>query len=183
MHQTEVTIIDCRIAADRIRPDGNEVVVSPDAETLARLAARLDLPAIQTLQARYRVKRRGRRVRVEGTLAANVIRTCVVTLENFEVSISEPVEVLFEDAPDPRRPSSGRLEVEVALDAEDPPEPIEDGRIDLGRVTEEFLALALEPHPRKPGVDFVATEPAPVPKEPSPFAGLAERLKRIDRPE
>ena len=57
----------------------------------------------------------------------------------------------------------------------DPPEPIVNGRIDLGAVTAEFLALGLDPYPRKPGVAY---EPAPE-RDPadSPFAALAKMKK------
>ncbi len=36
----------------------------------------------------------------------------------------------------------------------DPPDPIVNGRIDLGQLAAEFLALGLDPYPRKPGVEF-----------------------------
>jgi hypothetical protein len=49
-----------------------------------------------------------------------------------------------------------KIDIEVKLNEDDPPEPIVDGIIDLGAVTLEFLALALDPYPRKPGVSFDA---------------------------
>ena len=36
----------------------------------------------------------------------------------------------------------------------DPPEPIENGIIDLGRVATDALYLAVDPYPRKPGAVF-----------------------------
>ena len=42
----------------------------------------------------------------------------------------------------------------VLLDGEDAPDPIVDGKIDLGALAAEFLALGLDPYPRKPGVAF-----------------------------
>ena len=60
------------------------------------------------------------------------------------------------------------------LDEEDPPDPIVDGKVDLGALAAEFLALALDPYPRKPGAEFAAPEVA----EPdSPFAELARLAK------
>ena len=38
--------------------------------------------------------------------------------------------------------------------AEDPPEPIVNGAIDLGALAAEFLMLGLDPYPRKPGAVF-----------------------------
>ena len=43
-------------------------------------------------------------------------------------------------------------------------------KIDLGAVVAEFLALGLDPYPRKPGVDFDFKDPADA--EMSPFAAL-----------
>ena len=43
------------------------------------------------------------------------------------------------------------------------------GRIDFGALTAEFLALGLDPYPRKPGITF---EPVVAGEEAGPFAGL-----------
>jgi hypothetical protein len=56
-------------------------------------------------------------------------------------------------------------------DVPDPPEPIVNGGIDLGRVATDALFLGIDPYPRKPGVVFVAPQ-APVDPEDHPFAGL-----------
>jgi hypothetical protein len=52
----------------------------------------------------------------------------------------------------------------------DEPDEIVDGRIDLGALASEFLTLALDPYPRKPGAAF---EPPVDPDDDgSPFSGL-----------
>ena len=48
------------------------------------------------------------------------------------------------------------------------PDEIVNGQIDLGALTAEFLALGLDPYPRKPGVDFSYQDPAD--EKDSPFA-------------
>jgi hypothetical protein len=61
----------------------------------------------------------------------------------------------------------------VEFEGEDLPDPIVAGRIDLGALVAEFLALGLDPYPRKPGVEFA--EPQGAAHEPvgeSPFAKL-----------
>ena len=68
-------------------------------------------------------------------------------------------------------------DIEVLLNEADPPEPIVDGAIDLGGITLEFLALALDPYPRKPGASFESS--AGDTGIESPFAALA-KLKRGD---
>ncbi len=56
----------------------------------------------------------------------------------------------------------------------DPPDEIVDRKIDVGALTAEFLALGLDPHPKKPGVEF---EPVIEDSDASPFDELA-RLKK-----
>ena len=56
---------------------------------------------------------------------------------------------------------------------DDLPDPIVNGRIDLGSLAAEILVVGLDPHPRKPGVAFA--DPAPDAGEApdaSPFAAL-----------
>ena len=56
---------------------------------------------------------------------------------------------------------------------EDEPDPIIEGKIDVGALAAEFFALGLDPYPRKPGVEFVAL--AESPPADSPFAALAAK--------
>ena len=63
--------------------------------------------------------------------------------------------------------------------AEDPPDPLIGGVVDLGACISEFLTLALDPYPRKPGAQF--NEPAPAADaETSPFAKLRTLTPRRD---
>jgi hypothetical protein len=54
----------------------------------------------------------------------------------------------------------------------EPPDEIVNGKIDLGAVVAEFLALGLDPYPRKPGVDFDYKDPADA--EHNTFAALGK---------
>jgi uncharacterized metal-binding protein YceD (DUF177 family) len=143
----------------------------------AALAKRYGLVAIAALNASFLVKRAGREVRVSGAVHAEVTQTCVVTLEPFPVALDEPVDVRF--APRTEERPEARAEIEtLSLDAEDPPDPIVDGKIDLGALAAEFLALGLDPYPRTPGAEFTPP-PEPAPPQ-SPFVALAEMAKRKD---
>jgi len=129
----------------RVEPlprDGLEMEIEADATEREKLAALNGLPAISRLSAHFVVTKWRRGVEVEGELSARVTQTCVVTLEPFEVDIEEPIDVRFL----PGAPADS-LE-------EDAPDPLVDGKIDLGAITSEFLTLALDPYPRKPGVAF-----------------------------
>jgi hypothetical protein len=79
-----------------------------------------------------------------------------------------PIEARFADPE--YVPAPTKKEIERTLDDEDPPEPLPDGFIDLGALAVEFLALALDPFPRKPGAAF---DSADSDETPSPFAALA----------
>ncbi|HEY8580698.1 MAG TPA: DUF177 domain-containing protein [Beijerinckiaceae bacterium] len=174
------------------RPD-DTLTIEADAEERAALAAADEVPGVGALTATYRIAREGKFIHVTGEVRARVTQTCVVTLEPFESEVVEPVDVRFaEDAapPPPPRPAgkrgrdgepASRRRREPAKappppppaleEDEDPPDPIVDGRIDLGALAAEFLALGLDPYPRKPGAAFqpIAEEP-----EESPFAALAK---------
>jgi len=121
--------------------------------------------------------KRGGRIHVTGRVRARIGQTCVVTLDPIENEIDEAIDLLF--AP------SGQIAGEkipqltdvvdppVKPDAEtpDPPEPIVNGVIDLGRLATDVLFLAIDPYPRKPDAVF---EPYIEPAEPDdhPFAAL-----------
>ena len=62
-------------------------------------------------------------------------------------------------------------------------DPAVDGKIDLGEVLTEQLALSLEPYPRAPGASFAAINPGDEGEPPpatGPFAALA-KLKKGQR--
>lgn len=169
------------IRVEAIRQRGTEIVLKAEPQQLAGIAAMLDLASLEALEARYTLTRNGDRVKLEGRIAAELHQTCVVTLEPFPVRLDVPVKLDFAPQDDAllaaRRGDAddAEIDIEVLLNEEDPPEPIADGVIDLGAITLEFLALSLDPYPRKPGVSFEA--PAAESGDLSPFAALA-KLKR-----
>lgn len=161
------------MTASTIPGSGVEVVVEPNAAELVSMAQALDLNAIRSLRAEYRLARRsGGIITVDGRLKAKVVPTCVVTLEPFELSLDEPVALRFvEPATVERRPN---IVDHDSTDGPEPPDEIENGQIDLGRVTTEFLSLAVPPFPRKQGAEL---EPPQEAEAESPFAALS-RLRR-----
>ena len=169
------------VRVETIRPRGTEIVLEADAAQCVAIAAALELPSVENLGARYLLMRNGERVKLEGRIEARLHQTCVVTLDAFPVVLDVPVKLDFVPPDDPLlavrggESDDGDIDIEVMLNEQDPPEPIDNGVIDLGAVTVEFLALSLDSYPRKPGVSFEA--PAAQDEEPSPFAALA-KLKR-----
>ncbi len=158
-----------RVMAERLPRAGLPVAFAADAEQRDAVARALGLPAVHAFSADLvAAPAGGGRYRVTGEVRARVSQTCVLSGEDFDGDVSAPVDAVFAD--DDRLPAQTRKEIERTLDDEDPPEPLDGGEIDLGALAVEFLALALDPFPKKPGARFDAPEPAP---EAGPFAVLA----------
>ena len=177
MSEPAASLFSHRIGVETLRPRPSEIVVVPTEAERAAIVAALDLASLERLEGRYRLSRESDRVTLEGRLVANLEQRCVVSLEPVPLKVNEPINLVFApQAEDEAEDAEPKLaEIDLDYDAGDPPEPIVNGGIDLGAVTLEFLALALDPYPRKPGVEW--TGPEDDPAENSPFAALA-RLKR-----
>jgi uncharacterized metal-binding protein YceD (DUF177 family) len=143
------------VQADSItQREATEVLQASEAERAA-LAARFGLIALDRLAAKVRLRRvrGGELIRVVGELEAEVVQACVVTLEPVAARLTDSFQALF--AP-PHLVPKDADEIEVYLEEErEPPEPIENGRIDLGELVAQHLSLALDPYPRAPGAAFV----------------------------
>jgi hypothetical protein len=114
----------------------------------------------------------GGRVHVAGRVRARVGQTCVVTLDPIENDIEEEIDLIF--APPEQIPDLSDLVDETAesdTEVPDPPEPIENGVIDLGRLATDALFLGIDPYPRRPDAVFELPVVAPDPKD-HPFAAL-----------
>jgi hypothetical protein len=126
---------------------------------------------------------RGGRFHVAGRVRARIGQTCVVTLEPIENDIDEPIDLVF--APPEQVPQLSDL-VDEAAEREgeipDPPEPIIDGFIDLGRLATDALLLAVDPYPRKPGAVFEPPVAADDPED-HPFAALKALKPELKRPD
>jgi hypothetical protein len=114
----------------------------------------------------------GGRFQVAGQVRARIGQTCVVTLDPIENDIDEPIDLIF--APPGQIPQLADLADEAAesdVEIPDPPEPIVNGVIDLGRLASDALYLGIDPYPRRPDAVF---EPPVVAADPEdhPFAAL-----------
>lgn len=141
--------------------------------TRAAMADAAGLRAITSASASFDLKlESGGRVHVTGEVRARVGQTCVVTLDPIENEIGEAIDLMF--APPEQIPSLSALTEQAANDDEevpDPPEPIVNGVVDLGRLATDVLFLAIDPYPRRRDAVF---EPPVEIIDPSdhPFAAL-----------
>ncbi|WP_419896614.1 YceD family protein [Roseomonas sp. USHLN139] len=154
-----------------IGPEGRRQAWTATPAECAALAKRFDIPAIHAFSVELQLEHeRGGTIRCRGQLKAQVVQSCVVTLE--------PVEQAVEEAVDLRILPPGR---DATDDPEGPDEiETERGSIELGEPLAEQLSLALDPYPRAPGAvlpeadldDEEDAAAAEAPARPNPFAVL-----------
>ena len=139
------------LALDRLASGTVVEELAASSAELEALAERFELAGLDSLSARVSVRRPGNGplVRIEGRFVAEVVQTCVVTLEAVHNRVDESFVQLFTlEAGDADR------EVVVSAEDEDAPEPLTGETLDLGEAVAEQLSLALDPYPRAPGASF-----------------------------
>jgi uncharacterized metal-binding protein YceD (DUF177 family) len=155
------------LLVNRLPPGGLDVELKATPEECKALAADFKLPELKSLSGRFRVTGTAGHVSVKGRIEAEIVQICVVTLDSFKSTLDEEVEAEFAELPPDQRRTDLREDIDIS---EEGPDEIIDGRIDLGSLAAEFLALGLDPHPRKPGVDFAFEDSE---AQTSPFSKLA----------
>jgi uncharacterized metal-binding protein YceD (DUF177 family) len=144
------------VPVEEIPEQGVDVSLSADEPTRQALAKADGLAALAALDADFHIARQGlSRFNVTGTVRAKITQTCVLTLEPFDSDLVEEVDVDFaDDATAAQAVAQADMLLGAQAADRDPPDPIENGMIDLGALAAEFLALGLDPYPRKPGAEF-----------------------------
>lgn len=145
-------------------------------EERAELARELDILSCDSLQATYALKSlAGGRYAFTGNLDAEVTQACVVSLDPVPARIREEFSITLAPAAALEDEAIGAGDREVSSIPDTA--PIEDGRIEAGSLIYEVLSAALDPYPRKPGVEFDWVDPKLKDEDKGPFAALAQ-LKR-----
>jgi uncharacterized metal-binding protein YceD (DUF177 family) len=153
---------------DQIGAGESGVTITADAIERTALARRFGLVAIESLEARYALRRDAAGVRATGHLSARVTQACVVTAEPLPTAIEEDFDLRF--VPESAAPGD---EVELSEDECDVVF-YTGGSIDLGEAAAETLALALDPFPRSAGAADALKEAGVVGEdEAGPFGALA----------
>jgi uncharacterized metal-binding protein YceD (DUF177 family) len=153
--------------ADRLGQTAlTEMLLASPAERVA-LAKRLKLVELSQLSAAVTLERTlGGMIHVTGRFEADIVQTCVISLVAFPSHVEDSFAVDFGNAPE-------EFGDEINVDPDyDPPEPIEDGVIDLGELVTQHLALSLDPYPRAPGAALDPAWTGADIAEMSPFAIL-----------
>lgn len=169
--------IDAWGVATRDVPDrGLKVSHTADENERTLLAGLADVESVERFEFTYMLKAdRAQSYRLKGTLSARVVQPCVLTLEPVTSDIEEEIACRFGASAQNsvRREKSPR---EKARSGDDKPgnqksgddkpildvedwEPIDNGRLDIGRILAETFVAAIDPFPRKDGATFEWDDP------------------------
>lgn len=166
-----------RIRIGHVSHNPIEVRVEADERERLGLAKLWDILGVQALTAELKIRRwKKDGVKVMGAVHAEVTQACVVTLDPVEEVIDEEIEEIFvpEGSSLARIPANDAGEIILDPDGPDLPELFSGDEIDVGAFVAEMAAMALDPYPRKPDIQFDGhTESdAADDRRPSPFAVL-----------
>jgi uncharacterized metal-binding protein YceD (DUF177 family) len=157
----------------RIPPAGKHFSIAPDEAARSAVAQTLHIVEVPRLTAEIDVRPVGAdSFAVKGALSASVVQTDVVTLEPVPQDVNEEIALTLLPADDTRA-KKGAAE-EANPEAIDERDVYRGGKIDLGAIVVEHLALGLDPYPRSPGVEFPGHIESAQEPESSPFAALAK---------
>lgn len=152
---------------------GRDYSIHADADEREKLAETLRIPEVRAVAADLTVRPvRAGGYSVRGEVRGEVVQSCVVTLEPVVQQVAEEIDLILMRAEDLDLPKRERDALVDAVETEGP-EIFERGRIDLGVIAAEHLALGLDPYPRKPGVAFESHMEDKAEEKESPFAALA----------
>ncbi len=155
--------------------NGERAATSDERQALADF---LGLVSAERLDVQYVLTpRSGGKARLRGHLSAKVEQACVVTHEALEATVEEDFDFEFWPAEDLAAFEPAEDAV-FAADDPDPPEPLVDGRIDLGALATELLGVSLDPYPRTPGAEFKPPADDGALAEDHPFAVLSKLKTR-----
>lgn len=158
----------------RLGNAGDTVAFAADAEQRTAIASWSGVVSVERWEARVELRKiSSSRFGLTFDLTADVTQSCVVTLEPVVSHMHRTFARELHFAGGPSRHKLAESEPEVVLDAgpEEGPEEIASLHYDLAVPVLEEYALALEPYPRCPGVEFTPqSDPQDAPD--GPFAVL-----------
>ncbi len=166
------------IEAETVSEVPRTIEIGADETERRKLAGRFGLARLDRLSAVVTLSRRAGVIHADGRLDAKVTQSCVVTGDPLPARIDIPFSVRF--VPDAYT-AADQDEFELSADDCDTL-PVEGGKIDLGELAAETLALALDPFPRSKNADAAAQEIGLAGEaDAGPFAGLKALKERLEK--
>jgi hypothetical protein len=149
------------VNADDIASTPVSFSFSPNESERAAIAKRLDVLSLTRAEAKIECTREsGHIIHVRGEFSADITQECVVTLDPIQSTIGDEFESWFSDKDHIASFKKAQIEAKAKkefietpmLEEHEDPEPLENGKIDVGELFVQFLSLAVNPYPQKPGV-------------------------------
>lgn len=150
-------------------------LIAADRDARRALADDLGVDRLDRLEAEVSVAPWLDGAVIDARWSAVIEQTCGVTLEPFGTELAGAFSVRALPSSSPHAPKEPTREVAVDPEAEDPPDLLDEDRVDLAGYVVEHLALEIDPFPRRPGAVFEPpAEPPAEEQPPSPFAALRD---------
>lgn len=163
------------VDVSRIGDDELEYEIEANEAEREALSRRFGLIAVPSLSAVVRLRRSRGGIRVTLDFKADVVQTCVVSLEPVPAHVEESATAVFEHG----TPTSA-ADIDLSDVEGDIPEPFTGDSIDIGELTAQYLALALDPYPKAPGIRFESYTSGAAAQPQGPFSALKD-LREQDK--
>ncbi len=143
------------VQVDAVGSDAAALTLRASDDECAAVAGRLDLQSITGLRAEVSMRRTAAGlIRLNVDFSANVVQSCVVTLDAVAATVADRFSVLCDGTQARgKKEDDGSGDVFVDPFGEDPVEPLVDGSLDLGELVTQHLSLSLDPYPHAPGIE------------------------------
>ena len=177
-------------AIDGLDRERVKFTITPDKDKYESIVKFLDLASLQEFSCDLDIVRKGGQhiVHITGRIKATLEQVCVQSLEPVPTSIDEEFEAHFADREEAVPFSKAKKELfskygvddMPILEEEEDPEPIKNGKIDLGVLAIQYLSLSLDPYPRREGLESQFGEPETIQigEAGNPFAALKDWNKK-----
>ncbi len=133
--------------------------LSPAEAVRTAIAKRLGLLSLDSMEVDYVLRRNPGNmvIHVQGEICASATQKCVVSTELMKQKIEAGFDAWYADASQAVSFTRAKRERDLekdniekpVLDESEDPEPIIDGKIDLGELAVQHLSLSINPYPRK----------------------------------
>ena len=172
---------------DKVTKKSSKINIETNSEERLKLAKRFSIPNVVSLKADCSIEKldqnKSGNFRLSVSMHAQLVRQCVVTLNDINESIEENFSIVFIINSQNNEISADEKVVEFAVDDDDI-ELIDDYKIDLGEYVAEYLSLSMSSYPRQAEVSgkehgfkiLEENEVASEPEKRNPF-NVLESLK------
>ena len=171
---TDIDLPSLSVQVEEARRNPVRVTLTLSPEECARLAEDNGLAAVASFVIKATVTgMKGRKLRVDGQIEADVTYICGVTLQQYDAHLNIPVDQVFAHDPD----DAGQVDFDPLNEGD--VEPLDNGAAPIAGLAYQLFTLALDPYPRHPELpprDTAGNEEtaADEPQKVSPFAVLKD---------